>query len=198
MTRRIYEERGRWHLTVPPAILVPMEGRSMPAPVIETDRLTLRPLRASDAGLITLYAGDARVAKMTTRIPHPFPPGAAESFIGRALRDDGGETIWALDAGKIDGGEMLGAISVRDSGEVGYWIGPPFWRTGYAREALAAVIAHHFATGGGRLRAQVFQDNDASAAVLTATGFRYVGEGEAFSVARGGVQPVWKYELPPA
>lgn len=163
--------------------------------VIETDRLTLRPLRKSDAGLIMLYAGDARVARMTTRIPHPYPPGAAESFVERAIDADGAERIWALDATKIDGAELLGTISVRESGDVGYWIGPPFWRTGYASEALAAVIAHHFAGGGGTLRAQVFQDNDASAAVLTSAGFHYVGEGEDFSVARGSVQPVWKYTL---
>ncbi|SOH95549.1 Protein N-acetyltransferase, RimJ/RimL family [Monaibacterium marinum] len=167
----------------------------MTVPVIETERLTLRPLRASDAGLITLYAGDARVARMTTRIPHPFPPGAAESFIGRALREDSGEQIWALDATKIDGEEILGTIALRDTGDVGYWIGPPFWRTGYASEALAGVISWHFAQGGGQLKAQVFQDNDASAAVLTSAGFGYVGEGDSYSVARGGIQAVWSYTL---
>ncbi len=42
-------------------------------PVIEAESFDLRPLRASDAGLITLYAGDARVANFTTDIPHPLP-----------------------------------------------------------------------------------------------------------------------------
>jgi RimJ/RimL family protein N-acetyltransferase len=167
----------------------------MPVPVIQTERLTLRPLRASDAGLISLHAGDARVATMTTRIPHPYPPGAAEGFIERAQRDDSGEQAWALDATKIDGEEFLGVISLSDTGEVGYWIGPPFWRTGFASEALAAVVAHHFAHGGGALKAQVFQDNDASAAVLTAAGFHYLGEGEAYSVARAATHPVWTYNL---
>ena len=52
--------------------------------VIETDRFSLRPLRRSDQGLIELYAGDERVAKMTTSIPHPLPPGTTEAFISRA------------------------------------------------------------------------------------------------------------------
>ncbi|WP_316015680.1 GNAT family protein [Roseobacter sp. HKCCA0434] len=167
----------------------------MTAPIIETKRLTLRPLRASDAGLISLYAGDARVAKMTTRIPHPFPPGAAESYIGRASRDDAGETIWALDATKQGGSELLGLMALGDDGSVGYWVAPPFWRTGYATEALGAMVDAHFARGGGVLSASVFQDNPASAAVLTAVGFRYEGEGETVSVARGGRVETWTYAL---
>ena len=45
-------------------------------PVIETERFDLRPLRRSDMGLIEYYAGDERVARMTTSIPHPLPPGS--------------------------------------------------------------------------------------------------------------------------
>ncbi len=46
--------------------------------VIKTERLVLRPLRASDAGPIRLHSSDRRVARMTTSSPHPYPPGAAE------------------------------------------------------------------------------------------------------------------------
>ena len=40
-------------------------------PVIATERFDLRPLRPSDAGLITHNAGDARVARDTATIPIP-------------------------------------------------------------------------------------------------------------------------------
>ena len=36
---------------------------------ILTERLRLRPVRPSDAALVELYASDARVARMTERIP---------------------------------------------------------------------------------------------------------------------------------
>jgi hypothetical protein len=35
-------------------------------PIITSERLTLRPLRPSDQGLIALYAGDLRVAQNRT------------------------------------------------------------------------------------------------------------------------------------
>ena len=57
-------------------------------PVIETEFFDLRPLRRSDMGLIDHYAGDARVARMTTSIPHPLPPGATEAYVDRCLRED--------------------------------------------------------------------------------------------------------------
>ena len=44
-------------------------------PVVETARFVLRPLRRSDAGLIEFYTKDERVARQTTTIPHPLPPG---------------------------------------------------------------------------------------------------------------------------
>ena len=54
-------------------------------PVVETARFVLRPLRRSDAGLIEFYTKDERVARQTTTIPHPLPPGATETFINRCL-----------------------------------------------------------------------------------------------------------------
>ena len=59
-------------------------------PVIAAERFDLRPLRDADAGLIALNAGDARVARATASIPHPYPPGAAEALIARARAADSG------------------------------------------------------------------------------------------------------------
>jgi len=166
---------------------------------IETERMTLRSLRPSDAGLLSLYAGDARVAQMTASIPHPLPPGAIEAFIERSVQVRTSETVWALDATKIDGPELIGVISVDDGvdigEEVGYWVGPPFWNTGYGTEALEGVIAHRFDEGVSRLTANVFQDNPQSAQVLLHCGFVYTGDGEGYSVARGAVVAHWEYKL---
>ena len=165
-------------------------------PVIETERMVLRPLRKSDAGALQLFTSDERVARMTRTIPHPLPPGAVEGLIARAQAADRVEDIWALDATKSDGGELLGLAALermdRNQSEIGYWIVPAFWNTGYASEAVRALIEanpHRSST----VFASVFQDNPASAKVLTNAGFQYLGDAEAFSVARGGTQPTWTY-----
>lgn len=165
-------------------------------PEILTERLLLRPLRDSDAGLLALYAGDRRVAEMTTSIPHPFPPGAAEALIARAGAPDRDEDFWAIDGSASGLSEFLGLISLLrlDDGqsEVRFWIGPAFWKSGFASEALKGLVAanpHDSRT----LFAAVFQDNPASARVLVNAGFDYLGEAEAHSVARGATVPTWTY-----
>lgn len=162
--------------------------------VIETERLTLRRPRASDAGPIALYAGDLRVARMTTSIPHPYPPGAAEAFVKRTLKDTGKEHAWVMDATKSDGAEFIGVISLiarEGATEIGYWVGPPFWNTGYASEAAQAVVA---AAGDASLIARASDGNDASAHVLANAGFVETGRDEAFCVALNQMTPVTTFK----
>ena len=165
-------------------------------PVIETGRFDLRPLRMSDAGLIALNAGDVRVARATSSIPHPYPPGAAEALIARAQAETRNEDIWAIDATRAGGPEVMGLVSLSrvDAGqsEIAYWVAPAFWNTGVASATVEALIAanpHDART----IFASVFQDNPASARVLTNCGFRYLGDAETFSVARGATVPTWTY-----
>ncbi len=167
-------------------------------PVIEAERFTLRAVRRSDAGLLSLYSGDKRVAWNTSSIPHPLPPGATEAFVDRAMREDRAEDIWIMDGSKDGNEEVLGVIALRpmDRGqsEISYWIAPAFWNTGLASEAVRAMIAanpHKART----LFASVFQDNPASARVLTNAGFEYIGDAESFSIARNSSVSTWTYVL---
>jgi RimJ/RimL family protein N-acetyltransferase len=170
----------------------------MTTPTIETDRLALRALRPSDAGPMTLYCSDPRVARMTTSIPHPYPPGAADAYIASSLSGRTGETVWAIDGTPVGTEELIGIIIFRPAkGEIGYWVGPPFWNTGYASEALGAVIAHVFGQGrAADLTASVQVGNDASAHVLEKAGFAEVGAGQSFSVARGELVATRLFALP--
>ncbi|GIX15041.1 MAG: N-acetyltransferase [Paracoccaceae bacterium] len=173
-------------------------GAAGPGPVLRSGRLLLRPLRRSDAGPIALYAGDARVARMTTGIPHPYPPGAAEAFIEAALSGRRSGRAWVMDGTPSGAAEMIGLIEARPRAdgatEIGFWVGPPFWNTGYATEALVALADALAAAGQRRLVAQVFADNPASAQVLIHAGFAETGQGSAFSVARGQTVPTRVFE----
>ena len=79
---------------------------------IETERFVLRPLRRSDMGLIQLYFSDERVARMTTSIPHPVPPGMTEAFVTRAMSENPNEVVWAMDGTKSGASELMWLISL--------------------------------------------------------------------------------------
>ena len=165
-------------------------------PVIETERFTLRPLRKSDAGLLELYSSDKRIARSTSSIPHPLPPGTTDAFIARVLADDRREDVWAVDGSAYGHAELLGVIGLacieRGQAEVGYWVAPAFWNTGYASEAVGALIAAN-PKSCKSIFAEVFQDNPASARVLTNVGFEYIGDAVTHSVARGANVETWTY-----
>ncbi len=167
---------------------------------IETDRFVLRPLRRADTGLLSLYAGDKRVAEGTRSIPHPLVPGMVESYIARAQLPDRVEDVWVMDGSQGEpadrGHEVLGVISLtrmdRNQSQLGYWVAPAFWNTGLASEAVRAMVEAN-PLGNAELFAEVFQDNPASARVLTHAGFAYIGDAEAHSIARNANVPTWTY-----
>jgi len=165
-------------------------------PVIDAGRFKLRPLQKSDAGLLELYSSDKRIARSTSSIPHPLPPGTTDAFIARVTAEDQNECVWALDGSSYGHSELLGVVSLIDidngQSEIGYWIAPAFWNTGYASEAIRAIIAAN-PKGNKSIFAEVFQDNPASARVLTNAGFEYIGDAETHSVARGANVETWTY-----
>ena len=165
-------------------------------PVIDAERFILRPLRKSDAGLLAMYAGDQRVAEATQSIPHPLPPGATEAYIARAQNTDRTEDVWVMDGSAGNHAEVLGVVWLermdREQSEINFWIAPAFWNTGLASEAVQAMVLAN-PQKSKTLFAAIFQDNPASARVVTNAGFEYLGDAEAFSVARNANVPTWTY-----
>ena len=167
----------------------------MNGPEMKTGRLTLRPLLDSDAANISLFVGDWRVAKNLAVVPHPYPDGAAESYIGYVRAVEPKEVVWAMDMG----GALIGVVSITPneggSGNIGYWLAPQLWGGGLMSEALRAVVGYAREQGFTRLFADVHQGNEGSAKVLMKNGFSYTGEAETRSIPRGGMVKAWKYEM---
>jgi RimJ/RimL family protein N-acetyltransferase len=165
-------------------------------PFVATDHFDLRPLRHSDTGLMEFYTKDERVARMTPSIPHPLPAGATEAKVSRALAKDRDEDIWAIDGTRSGLSEVLGLVSLHRMGnnqsELSYWVAPAFWNKGVASEVTKAIVQHNPMLNK-TIFAAVFQDNPASARVLTNCGFDYVGDAEAFCVARQANVATWTY-----
>ena len=163
------------------------------APVIATERLRLRPPRPADAPRIAKYAADFDVARMTTRMPHPYNLEHAEGWLA-SLDDPLGKdmAVFVIDVEMEGLAGLLGFHANEDGNtEIGYWLGKPFWGRGLATEAARTALKWA-KTGWGKkaVYSGHFADNPASGAVLIKCGFLYTGEvKELDCVARGEKVP---------
>jgi 8-oxo-dGTP diphosphatase len=186
---------------------MPTTGAEPPAPPesapprLATARLVLRRLEAGDAAAIEQLAGDWEVAKQTSHIPHPYPPGAAAAWLASRQADRDDPLLWGIER---PGDGLVGCIELRRTpgapeGEVGYWIGRPYWGQGLVVEALRAVIDLAFDTLGlVRVWASARPDNPASIRVQEKLGFRFIDRDVIAAPARGGAMPVERRRLTPA
>jgi RimJ/RimL family protein N-acetyltransferase len=158
-------------------------------PRIETERLVLRPPTPSDAVYVAEMANDAEVARMTTRVRHPYRLADAEAFLGGMQgADPHADRPFLIEHREFGPIGMTGFHRVEDPhAELGYWLGRTFRGRGFATEAVQAALT--WAQRGWGRRAVLsshFVDNPASGRVLEKAGFLYTGEvRERFSLGRG-------------
>lgn len=165
----------------------------MAAPdTLQTLRLRLRPVAASDAASLARLADDFDVVRMTTRMPYPYTLEDAEAFAARALTADPlHEATWVV----ADGAGPQGVLGFFTDGgvapELGYWLGRAVWGRGYAGEAVSAAL--DWADRVWRkpcLLAGCYVDNPASRRVLEKSGFLTTGVlSRRYSVARRAAYP---------
>lgn len=149
--------------------------------MIRTPRLRLRSFADGDLGRLVQLLGDWEVARWLARVPHPYEVSDARFWVRYASEAlaAGREFAFAVERSEDSG--LIGAVGLRrhtaDLAELGYWIGRPFWRQGYAREAADALVRHGFGRLGFlRIEASALPDNHGSQALLMALGFTPVGE----------------------
>jgi len=120
----------------------------MNQPVLKTRRLLLRSFNLEDANKVQNLAGNYNVSKTTLNIPYPYESGMAEEWINPQSENWKSRTsvVYAITLSESD--ELVGAISLMQidgiQGELGYWIGEPYWRKGYCTEAAEALIQFSF------------------------------------------------------
>lgn len=145
--------------------------------LIETERLTLRPLSDADIAELVPLIGDRRVAATTLRIPHPFAEKDAREFLSCPAKENELRLGIRLSTnGVFIGGIGLHPYPEHKRAELGYWIGVPFWGHGYATEAARAVVKYGFEKVQlNRIFAAHFKHNPASGKVLQNAGMKYEG-----------------------
>jgi [ribosomal protein S5]-alanine N-acetyltransferase len=149
-------------------------------PDISTARLRLRAFTFDDAQVVERLAGEWAIAD-TTEVPHPYPPGAGSSWIATHAGQWEARERLTLAVTRAADAELVGAISLRlmlrhAAGEVGYWIGVPYWHNGYATEAARALVRFGFESLGlNRVQGRHLLRNPASGRVLEKLGMTREG-----------------------
>ncbi len=153
----------------------------VPGPILRTERLVLQTPKPRD---VSAYYRIVRHPAVIRRIAWEGPRNRreiAESIPRMVARQRRGESVNYI-LHDAESYELLGGCGVRnlregrDSGELAYWLGRPYWGKGFMPEALTALIGHCFGPLGlHRLYATVFTNNARSAAVLRNLGFQHEG-----------------------
>lgn len=171
------------------------ESLAIDCPTLTTQRLVLRRPQHADVPALVQLADNLHVAQMLARMPHPYGEAEARAFLAMAKNSRTGAVYALTLAGS---GAFIGCagLNATDRGlELGYWIGEPFWKQGFATEAAHALVDLAFdATATNVLHASCRVINPASRRVIHKCGFQYAGQGMLNSLVAGQV-PIERYRL---
>ncbi|WP_421792480.1 GNAT family N-acetyltransferase [Hyphobacterium sp.] len=157
-----------------------------PGTELRTRELTLRAPQTSD------YEAWAKLRSASRKHTEPWEPTwtadelTRSAYRGRLRRyeldwkDGRGAPFFVV---RKRGNVLIGACNlnnirrgVMQSADIGYWIGAPYVRQGYARQAIRRVLAFAFEDLSlNRIEAAVQPENAASRALLEEIGFQYEG-----------------------
>jgi len=165
-------------------------------PRIETERMTLRLPEHGDYRPWSTLRAESRDFLI------PWEPSWADDHLSRraftnrvywATRAEAQGTAMPLFLIRREDRALLGAVTLDNirrgpaqAGTLGYWVGAPFARQGYMREAIRAVVHHAFAELDlSRIEAACLPENAASRGVLEKSGFKYEGVAQSYLQING-------------
>jgi [ribosomal protein S5]-alanine N-acetyltransferase len=149
-----------------------------PTFALETARLNLRLYSDADLAELVPLIGAREVAATTLRIPHPYSMKDAEAFL--AMMAENPNRMWLAITLRSDGRQIGGIGLTVDTqhqhAELGYWLGVPYWKQGYATEAAREIVRYGFENLHlHRIFASHFSHNPASGRILKKLGMRHEG-----------------------
>lgn len=157
-----------------------------------TARLELRRTRVEDAAPMfdalrdpQMYAFIPRsapqdvgeVAQRFARITAETAPGRAEQWLNW--------TVW-LREDNAPIGMVEATVPADQRVSIGYMFDPRFWRRGYGREAVKAMLDHLVAHGARGFEASIDVRNAASKALIASLGFKHA--------KTEGIDEIWRAE----
>src|SRR5262245_37525245 len=165
------------------------------------ERVRLRPHRGEDAAeAFALIAGRDEILRWLVWDGPSSPEELGEYYERWMVAGDGGPDL-RLAIEERASGELAGSLAVRfaghpGQGDIGYWVGLPFQRRGFGREALELCVHLAFRhLAASSLYAWVFVGNAASRRVLERTGFTLARTVPGRILKRGARVDEWHFVL---
>jgi RimJ/RimL family protein N-acetyltransferase len=145
-------------------------------------RVSIRPLRSSDAPALYENVKDREIVTWTVSIPHPYPKDGALKFIRKTRYNIRKRKSYTFAIVLKETGTVIGVVELmtfdweNKNAEIGYWLGKKRWGEGLMTEAVRLILNFGF----GKLRlhriyAKLFEENTGSATVLEKCGFTLEG-----------------------
>jgi RimJ/RimL family protein N-acetyltransferase len=117
-------------------------------PTLYTERLILRPHSLWDADDLQRLISDRDIASTISELSHPYTLEDAIEFLSKReeIYERTGSPHFAITHkdGDFIGGICLYVNKKHEHGEIGYWIGKPYWGKGFCTEAARAVVKYGF------------------------------------------------------
>ena len=147
--------------------------------ILKTERLSLRPLRSSDAPTLFAILGDAEAMKFWDRPAIARTATAAEIVASQlAAMEDGHFLYWTVwrDSDAIGSVDLSALDFTHLRGEIGFLFRRDQWGQGYGRETMAALTDHAFGPLKlERLEAHIHAGNRRAKKLVMALGFQPEG-----------------------
>jgi RimJ/RimL family protein N-acetyltransferase len=166
---------------------------------LQTNRLSLQPLRLADAEQSQrLFPRWEIVRFMTTQIPWPYPADGALTFyrdVALPAMERGEAWHWTLRLRELPENHIgvIGLISKDAYATRGFWLGVPWQGQGLMSEAVVAVNDYCFDfLGFGALRAPKAVLNVSSRRISEKTGMRVIATEERDYVSGRFLSEIWE------
>ncbi len=152
-----------------------------PIPVLETERLRLRPFSFDDEAAVFALVSDPEIAHFVRFDAHrtPAETRAFLELVERYYRR-GEPFAWGIvrreDERLIGSCGFVSQAGEKKSAEIGYWLGKPYWGKGYAVEAARTLVHFGFEQMNlERVEAKCFVENRAGQRVIEKLGMKLEG-----------------------
>lgn len=147
--------------------------------ILETERLILRPWQESDAEDLYRYASDPQVGPIAGWPVHTSAENSLEIIKGVLSKSETYAVVLKSEGHAVGSiGLMIGEASniklPNDEGEIGYWIGVPYWGQSLIPEAVNELLRYGFENLVlNKIWCCYFESNTKSKRVQEKCGFTY-------------------------